>query len=162
MIPKFRGLSIDENNKGKWQYGYLIEDTGQSFIINEVIEANEQYITIGSWYPVRPDTVSQSTGLHDKDDNEIFEGDILKFNDEWADYGYEGYIEGSIEGINYVEIKREKTCFTFGKTKLPESSLINLTENEHYPFGELLTEASYEFEIIGNVYENPELLEVTE
>lgn len=104
----------------------------------------------------------QSTGLHDKNGKEIFEGDILKFNDEWADYGYEGYIEGSIEGINYVKIKREKTCFTFGKTKLPESSLINLTENEHYPFGELLTEASYEFEIIGNVYENPELLEVEE
>ena len=107
-------------------------------------------------------TIMQSTGLKDKNGKEIFEGDILKFNDEWADYGYEGYIEGSIEGINYVEIKREKTCFTFGKTKLPESSLINLTENEHYPFGELLTEASYEFEIIGNVYENPELLEVKE
>lgn len=104
----------------------------------------------------------QSTGLYDKNGKEIFEGDILKFNDEWADYGYEGYIEGSIEGINYVEIKREKTCFTFGKTKLPESSLIDLVENEHYPFEGLLIEASYEFEIIGNVYENPELLEVTE
>lgn len=103
----------------------------------------------------------QSTGLKDENGKEIFEGDILKFNDEWADYGYEGYIEGSIEGINYVEIKREKTCFTFGKTKLPESSLIDLVENEHYPFEGLLIEASYEFEIIGNVYENPELLEVT-
>ena len=77
MIPKYRGLSIDEDTKGKMQYGYLIADGEQTFIINEVVEANEQYITIGSWYPVRPETVSQSTGLHDKDDNEIFEGDIL-------------------------------------------------------------------------------------
>nr|DAE80585.1 MAG TPA: YopX protein [Caudoviricetes sp.] len=99
----------------------------------------------------------QSTGLKDKNGKEIFEGDILKFNDEWPDYCYEGYVDGSIEGVNYVEIKREKTCFTFGKTKIPESSLIDLTENEHYPFEELLTEASYEFEIIGNIYENPEI-----
>lgn len=77
MIPKYRGLSIDEDTKGKMQYGYLIADGEQAFIINEVVEANEQYITIGSWCPVRPETVSQSTGLHDKDDNEIFEGDIL-------------------------------------------------------------------------------------
>lgn len=57
MIPKFRGLSIDEKSKGKWQYGYLIEDRGRAFIINEVIEANEQYITIGSWCPVDQRTV---------------------------------------------------------------------------------------------------------
>lgn len=102
----------------------------------------------------------QSTGLFDKNGKEIFEGDILKFNDEWPDYCYEGYVDGSIDGINHVEIKREKTYFAFGKTKIPESSLIALVEDEHYPFEELLTEASYEFEIIGNIYENPELLEV--
>lgn len=101
----------------------------------------------------------QSTGLKDKNGKEIFEGDILKFNDEWPDYCYEGYVDGSIDGINYVEIKKEKTYFTFGKTKIPESSLTDLVENEHYPFEELLTTASYEFEIIGNVYENKELLD---
>ena len=52
MIPKFRGLSIDENSKGKMQYGYLIADGEEAFIINEVVEVNEQYITIGSWCPV--------------------------------------------------------------------------------------------------------------
>ena len=105
-------------------------------------------------------TIMQSTGLFDKNGKEIFEGDILKFNDEWADYGYEGYVDGSIDGINYVEIKAETTYFTFGKTRIPESSLTDLVENEHYPFEELVNEKSYEFEIIGNVYENPELLEV--
>lgn len=66
MIPKFRGLSIDEKSKGEWQYGHLIEDRGRAFIINEVVEANEQYITIGSWCPVNPATLGQSTGLRDK------------------------------------------------------------------------------------------------
>lgn len=101
----------------------------------------------------------QSTGLHDKNGKEIFEGDILKFNDEWADYGYEGYVDGSIDGINYVEIKAETTYFTFGKTRIPESSLTDLVENEHYPFEELVNEKSYEFEIIGNIWEDGELLD---
>ncbi|CAG5926481.1 YopX protein [Streptococcus pneumoniae] len=78
MIPKFRGLSIDEKSKGEWQYGHLIEDRGRAFIINEVVEANEQYITIGSWCPVNPATLGQSTGLRDKNGKEVFIGDIVK------------------------------------------------------------------------------------
>lgn len=160
MIPKFRGLSIDEKSKGEWQYGYLIEDNGQAFIINEVIEANEQYITIGSWCPVVPKTVGQSTGLYDKNGKEIFEGDILKFNDEWDDYCYEGYVDGSIEGINFVEIERETTCFTFGKFQTSDSSLLYFMRDEYLSFEELITDKDFEFEVVGNIYENPELLEV--
>lgn len=81
MIPKFRGLSIDEKSKGEWQYGHLIEDRGRAFIISEVVEADEQYITIGSWCPVNPATLGQSTGLKDLNDIEIFEGDIVKIFD---------------------------------------------------------------------------------
>lgn len=66
MIPKFRGLSIDEKSKGEWQYGHLIEDRGRAFIINEVVEANEQYITIGSWCPVNIESVGRFTGMFDK------------------------------------------------------------------------------------------------
>ena len=152
MIPKFRAY----DKETKTMLDVSLMDFKKSFLVGEHCEFGETNF-------INFDDVNlmQSTGLYDKNGKEIFEGDILKFNDEWADYGYEGYIEGSIEGINYVEIKREKTCFTFGKTKLPESSLIDLVENEHYPFEGLLIEASYEFEIIGNVYENPELLEVT-
>lgn len=136
MIPKFRGLSIDENNKGKWQYGYLIEDTGQSFIINEVIEGNEQYITIGSWYPVRPDTVSQSTGLHDKNGKEVFVGDIIKCT---RGCPHEVYLEKEYGG-KYIG-------------GMPAVYLKGLLEGYAWTGDE---------KIIGNVYQNPELLEVTE
>lgn len=57
----------------------------------------------------------QSTGLKDKNGKEIFEGDILKFNDTWSDYCYEGYVDGEITGVNYVEIEKETTCFGFEK-----------------------------------------------
>nr|DAZ67311.1 MAG TPA: YopX protein [Caudoviricetes sp.] len=103
----------------------------------------------------------QSTGLTDKNGKEIFEGDILKFNDEWAEYCYEGYVDGVSEGINFVEIEKDTTCFGFGKTKIPESSLFNLVNDEHLTFKELITDTSFEFEIIGNIHTNPELLEVS-
>lgn len=102
----------------------------------------------------------QSTGLKDKDGKEIFEGDILKFNDEWNEYCHEGYVDGSVEGVNYVEVVKGEACFEFGKTRYPESSLFIYMEDEHLSFAELVKDKDFGFEIIGNVYENQELLEV--
>lgn len=134
MIPRFRGLSIDENSKGKMQYGYLIADGEQAFIINEVVEANEQYITIGSWCPVDPKTIGQSTGLKDKNGKEIFEGDILGTND------------GLLNGV--VEYRTDLGMWTNDLLRYNNfERLCNVVSNR---------------EIIGNIYENPELLEVTE
>ncbi|MFS9230492.1 YopX family protein [Streptococcus australis] len=154
MIPKFRAWLKEENK--------MIEPSDILSISFKLCEMTPNYLHgfEKEKYDFYDLELMQSTGLKDKNGKEIFEGDILKFNDEWPDYCYEGYVDGSIDGINHVEIKREKTYFAFGKTKIPESSLIALVEDEHYPFEELLTEASYEFEIIGNIYENPELLEV--
>lgn len=136
MIPKFRGLSIDESSKGEWQYGYLIEDNGQSFIINEVVEANEQYITIGSWCPVDQKTVGQSTGLKDKNGKEVFVGDIIKctrgcLHEVYLEKEYGGTYIGGMPAI-YLKGIREGYAWTGDEV------------------------------IIGNVYQNPELLEVTE
>ena len=140
MIPKFRGLSIDENNKGKWQYGYLIEDTGQSFIINEVIEVNEQYITIGSWYPVRPDTVSQSTGLHDKNGKEIFEGDILKVANNDSSW------------FEVVKYDHDKAMFI--------SKEVNLKyEVPETPLYDLFSPYLFKVEVIGNIWEDGDLID---
>lgn len=136
MIPKFRGLSIDENSKGKMQYGYLITDGEQAFIINEVVEANEQYITIGSWCPVDPKTIGQSTGLFDKNGKEVFVGDIIKctrgcLHEVYIEKEYGGTYIGGMPAI-YLKGIREGYAWT-GDEK-----------------------------IIGNVYQNPELLEATE
>lgn len=118
---------------------------GKDFGVNEKIDKIE---------------LMQSTGLHDKNGKEIFEGDILKFNDEWSDYCYEGYVDGSTEGINFVEIERETTCFTFGKFQTSDSSLLYFMRDEYLSFKDLITDKEFEFEIVGNIYENPELLEV--
>ena len=134
MITKFRGLSAEAFVEDEWKYGYLIEDEGYSFIINQVIEANEQYITIGSWYPVIPETVSQSTGLYDRNDKEIFEGDIL---------GIE-----TIDEIVKVNVfwDDKHALFMFKSEKYNESEAL----------AELVEDNAYPFEVIGNVWEDVE------
>lgn len=131
MIPPYRGLSIDENSKGQWQYGYLIEDRGRSFIINEVIEANEQYITIGSWCPVDNESIGRFTGLFDDNLVEIYEKDIL------------GTKDGLLNG--FVEYREDLGMWT--------NSLIRYNNFER------LCNVAIDRKIIGNVFENPELLE---
>nr|DAS32349.1 MAG TPA: YopX protein [Caudoviricetes sp.] len=133
MIPKFRGRSVEAFSEEEWKYGYLIEDEGYSFIINQVIEANEQYITIGSWCPVNPDTLGQSTGLFDRNGKEVFVGDIIKCT---RGCPHEVYLEKEYGGT-----------FIGG---MPAVYLKDLGE------GYAWTEHE---EIIGNIYENPELLE---
>lgn len=132
MIPKFRGLSIDDKSKGKWQYGYLIEDGGRAFIINEVIEANEQYITIGSWCPVDQRTVGRFTGLFDKNCKEIFEHDIL--------FGHDG--EDFWEVVEFDEADGK-----WVRQDLYYFSKLDLSENNGC------------LEIVGNIFENEEFLE---
>lgn len=140
MIPKFRGISIDDDSKGKMQYGYPIADGEQAFIINEVVEANEQYITIGSWCPVDQKTIGQSTGLKDKNGKEIFEGDIIA------------------NGIDIVDIKRHQTLGFYTIIDGIESFFGNNISIEG--FEKDVEEFTQITEIIGNIYENPELFEV--
>lgn len=151
MIPRYRAW--DKEFKEMVQVDALVFD-------EQIIK-----VTYKNGNVVKEDlknyVLMQSTGLKDKNGKEIYEGDILKFNDEWDEYCYEGYVDGVCEGVNYVEIEKETTCFGFGKTKIPESSLFNLVNDEHLTFKELITDTSFEFEIIGNIHTNPELVEVS-
>nr|DAZ17922.1 MAG TPA: YopX protein [Caudoviricetes sp.] len=75
----------------------------------------------------------QSTGLRDKNGKEIFEGDILEVND-W---------------LEVVSFSEEKAMFVSKGIGFPETSLYDLLDSDIFTV-----------EIIGNIYENPELLEV--
>jgi hypothetical protein len=137
-----RGISTHEESKGEWKRGYLIEDEGQSYIINGVVEANDEYISIGEWCSVDPETLGLSTGLFDKNRTEIFEGDIVKrYRNPFLKAEWEYQIE--------VVVKRE-ACLLLGKRF--GKNFATMSFGSPFTKGDLL-------EVIGNVYENPELLE---
>lgn len=131
-----RGISTHEESKGEWKCGYLIEDEGVSYIVNGVVEANDEYITIGEWCSVEPETLGLSTGLLDKDGREIFEGDILGIETD----------EGKVRVNVFWDSKH--ALFMFESKRY----------NEKNALAELVEDNAYPFKIIGNIYENQKLL----
>lgn len=82
----------------------------------------------------------QSTGLKDRNGKEIFEGDILA-------------VETDDEVINVkVFWDKKHALYMFESKKFNEEELL----------AELAEDNAYPFEVIGNIHENPELLEDSE
>lgn len=97
-----------------------------------------------TWYCVDPETVGQYTGLTDKNGKKIFEGDIVKFSEDYDDkFGYPATSYGK--------------CIVI----YDESLLAWRIRGLDYEGVDDLCEYA-DSEIIGNIHDNPELLEVTE
>ena len=111
----FRGKDI----KGNWYEGLLAHN----------IAKDEWYISnkagISTAYQVRPETIGQFTGLTDRNDTKIFEGDIVEY-------------EGKRYSINYL------THYARFLAVKPNSVFCVFA----YQRGE----------VIGNIYDNPELI----
>lgn len=97
-----------------------------------VILSNKGYVK------VIPETVGQFTGLTDKNGKKIFESDIVK-----GDLGL-GYGDNE-KHIAYIEYQEDGMSFC----------LVEILEED---FGKC-AEISDDLEVIGNIYDNPELLE---
>lgn len=87
---------------------------------------------------VDPATVGQFTGLTDKNGKKVFEGDILVFC-KGATYPYKVIWDGMGWKLIRSDGKRIKEAF-----ECNEMHYVNISE------------------VIGNIHDNPELLEVTE
>ncbi|MDG4506390.1 YopX family protein [Streptococcus suis] len=147
MIPKFRAFY-----EGK-MYGVkavIWTSRGLYVTLDEGNKAGRR---------VRGAKLMQSTGLFDVNGKEIFEGDVVKFNDTWNEYDYEGYVDGASEGENFTEILKTENGFSFGRTKIPESSVFYFLNDEHMKFSEIVKSDDFNMVVIGNIYENPELVE---
>lgn len=88
----------------------------------------------------------QYTGLHDKNGREVYEGDILKVTSEEGE-SWESYVA---------------TVKWFGKEDYPAFDLEGIPTSWSYDANALATifqEGVETCEVIGNTFENPELLE---
>lgn len=124
----FRGKSV---LTGKWNEGFLVK-TGDHFRIS----TQDDLISFG----VDPETVGQYTGMKDKNGKKIFEGDIVVYdNTPYSAYGCR---------LTCEIIFRK--CQWQGKYAEFEGGYYYALSADDF-FGA-------KSEVIGNVYDNPELL----
>ena len=140
----FRGKRKDN---GKWTEGYFYKIWNKTFILWGMTDDSP------NMEEVIPETVGQYAVLNDKNGKETFEGDICRvvYLDRRCDSNGKHY---EVENVIIEEVVFEKGAFCF-KTTI-----------EGIPFYRPIGFDIYEkqkikyFEVIGNIYDNPELLEV--
>lgn len=138
----FRGKRTDncEWVYGNYCYAELIDKSGYEDLIIEQPADGETRRVI-------PETVGQYTGLTDKNGKKIFEGDILKCCD--------GKIETEFMAV--VEFGNPNGTYSWGWQLKPISGDTDV--NPDILLWIEMEETGAHAEIIGNIHDNPELLE---
>ncbi|HFD1706192.1 TPA: YopX family protein [Enterococcus faecium] len=138
MIPKFRAYSTEEN-----EMYYPHNDKNVDWTIDDETGFIAPLVNLGSgmWGMIDKYELMQSTGLKDKNGVEIFEEDVVLFS----------ISDGFNRLVNEKAIVQSSECHSGLICKLVDFDL------EHLIYYDPVFHTDYE--VIGNIYENSELLE---
>ncbi|ASN72672.1 hypothetical protein 3S16_19 [uncultured Caudovirales phage] len=129
MIPKFRAW--DTTNKEMFKDTFAITESGQVVVVDQSsVFVSPDYVFVDNL------VIMQSTGLKDKNGQEIFEGDVVR----------QVRTQPTIENETIT-----------GVVTMLEGAWLIVNDNEQLA-SDLWSETD-ENEIIGNIFENKELLE---
>ena len=149
----FRGKRKDN---GDWICGDLLQDveSGICAIVSYVnLGGNIHDLSESCIFAVIPETVGQYTGLTDKNGTKIFEGDIIESVSRLVNSV--GTPTGGTDISRYIiewgEHKWVKKIFFCNRGDYWKKN--NVLPEDLYPYT-----ASRYCEVIGNIYDNPELL----
>jgi uncharacterized phage protein (TIGR01671 family) len=137
----FRGK---RSKDGEWVQGWFVGKTR-----NEPYKLPRKKYTIIDEnliaHYIVPSTICQFTGLTDKNGTKIFEGDIVKTDEYWCEIGVVKYGEGTFDSGIY-----RYTGFYYED----KDGYI-----DHHSLYQAKDEEDVKFVVIGNIFDNPELLE---
>ena len=120
-------------DNGEWLEGYYMNlGNKYHYILSGKLDIAYGCLDLVK-YPISPETVGQYTGLKDKNGKRIFEGDIIVYSE---DYTYRVFWDNDelsfgVDGINNIDSDRLGNLY------------------------------GVSCEVIGNIHDNPELLDVT-
>ncbi len=139
---KFRGIPTKAKKYGFIDGDLIRTSEGRYFIfpdgfdlnLTNLVEGVAVYSGFGLLVEVKPETIGQFTGFYDANGNEIFEGDIVK--SARAD-----------EAIPLQVVRRESGCWKLCRDGICEWDAFTPAD------------PSTNYIVIGNIYQNPELLD---
>ena len=130
---------------GDWVYGDFMRGNERKSLRDSIFVYDSETQSFND-YEINPSTLGQYTGLTDKNGKRIFEGDILHIAKN-AD-GLGGYYQPPLDYHVNVVVKWD-LCAWMWETLCEDKRYISFPD----------AWCHYECEVIGNVHDNPELLE---
>lgn len=134
----FKGKRVDNN---EWEYGYLCR---YGFAGKEKYYIIPYYASDLYGIEVDPETVGQFTGLTDKNGEKIFEGDVIQQTNLYDNLEMTG-----------VVVFSKSSQFVIHHTYTKNENIFKAGIKKHFAIRS-------NCRIIGNIHNNPELLEVEE
>ena len=145
---KFKAKREDN---GQWTVGDLLQHIDGSILIGDNITswADDGYshCDYHQVYMVDPTTVCQFIGFHDKNDKEIYEGDVLRSDEYPFSCAQDGKRDNYFGIVFYDE---ESAAFGIMAAKNPEASVRGISDGVS---DDISQEKLKNFEVVGNIHE---------